>query len=323
MPREAGPTRRVVVVGKAGTFRTDSAIARGVRQLGHACRLVGVPAWRRALGPLAGAAIRRRVDAFAPDTLILTRYAADLDDATLAALGRNRRVFVWFFDLVERPHDRIVRLARAAEAMYVTCPGQAGLYREAGVPVLFLPQGVDPAVDRPAIASPPRYRCEVSFVGSGGYRYRHEILRSVARSHDLQIRGPGWDGASDLPTRGGVVRGRELARVIRGARVSLGAHAVPTQRRERACASNRMWKVMGCGGFYLGPRVADIERFARDGVHCAWYDTATDALERIRHYLDDPGARKLVARAGRLHALAEHSYAQRLALLLEGRAYPL
>jgi spore maturation protein CgeB len=105
--------------------------------------------------------------------------------------------------------------------------------------------------------------------------------------------------------------------------VSLGAFAFATQRDERACASNRMWKVMGCGGFYLGARAAGLEHFARDAEHCAWYDSTEEAVALVRQYLAAPQARAAIAEAGRRHTLAEHTYAHRVRRILEGRDYPI
>jgi hypothetical protein len=324
--REAGQQRRrVLILGRSGPHRTETAIARGVRQLGHAVRMVDVTRWYRRLGAGAARLLRWRVDRFAPDTVILTRYAAALDQATLEAIVRDRRSALWFFDLVGKPHERIVRLGQAADQMFVTCPSQIDLYRSADVDwVGYMPQGVDPALDRPARWSPRRYRCEVSFVGSGQYPYRHQLLRAVAGRFKLQIRGPGWeDAGSDLPVAGGAVRGRQFARVVRGAAISLGGHAFPTQRTEQACASNRMWKILGCGGFYLGPWVEGIDSLARGGEHCVWYDPAEEAVDLIGYYLKRPELRSAIAVAGRRHALESHTYAHRLALLLEGRGYSL
>jgi hypothetical protein len=324
--REAAPTRRrVLILGRKGTHRTEAAIARASRQLGHTVRLVDVSRWYRRLGAGAARLLRWRVDRFAPDTVILTRYAAAVEQGTLEAIVRDRRSALWFFDLVSKPHERIVRLGHVADQMFVTCPSQIDLYRSAGVEqVGYLPQGVDPALDRPARWSRRRYRCEVSFVGSGQYPFRHQLLRAVAAKFKLQIRGPGWeDAASDLPVAGGPVRGRQFARVVRGAAISLGGHAFPSQRTEQACASNRMWKILGCGGFYLGPWVEGIDGLAHGGEHCVWYDPADEAVDLIAYYLKRPELRSAIARAGRRHALEHHTYADRVALLLEGRSYSL
>lgn len=325
-PLEAAPPgrpRRVLVLGAGGGHRTEASIVRAAGRLGHRARLLDVTGALRRLGPLAPRALLRRADAFAPDTVVLTRYAAGLDDATLTALVRGRSACAWFFDLTEQPHPAIVRLGRAADRLYLTCPSQIPFYLAAGVAeARFLPQAADPAIDRPARWALPWYRCDVSFVGSGPYPYRHTLLAAVARAARLQIRGPGWDTAPpELPVRGGSVRGRAFARVVRGAAISLGAHATAAQRCAPLCVSNRMWKVLGCGGFFLAPRVEGSESLARDGEHCAWFDSTDEAVELVRVWLADPERRAAVARAGREHVLAHHTYAQRVAVMLEGRDY--
>lgn len=324
VPAAPARRRRIVVFGAGGAQRTEAAIARGVRTLGHRCLLVDVPGTSRLLGRFAGRFIRSRIDRFGADMILLTRYAAALDDDTLTAVTRQRESTLWFFDLVDRPAERIIRLGRAAGSVFVTCPSQIELYTEAGLPsVKFLPQACDPAFDAPARYAPSRYRCDASFIGSGQYRYRHELLRAVARTCNLQIRGPGWDTVVDLPVAGGAIRGPRFSRVVRGASISLGANATENQWGARACTSNRLWKVLGCGGFYLGPRVPDINRLARGGEHCVWYNSNAEAIDLIRHYLADHSGRASIAAAGLAHALAAHTYAHRLQLLLSGVAYPL
>jgi spore maturation protein CgeB len=84
-----------------------------------------------------------------------------------------------------------------------------------------------------------------------------------------------------------------------------------------------MWKVMGCGGFFLGPHVEGLDQMAQNGVHCAHYRDQDHCFDLIRHYLGSPDERRAIAKAGRAHALEHHTYAQRLRLLLEDRGYPL
>lgn len=241
----------------------------------------------------------------------------------LAPLLAGRRSVLWFFDTTPQPG--VLDLARLVDETYLTTATQVPAWRSAGVgTVHFLPQGVDPDQDRPG-ACREAYQCEVSFVGSGPYPFRWPLLQRVAATgHRFQIRGPGWAGApDDLPIAGGDVRGRHFADVVASATVSLGAHATPAQAAEHASASNRMWKVMGCGGAYLGPWVPGIEHFALDGEHCAWYRSDDDALTRLDQLLRDPEACRAMAERGRAHALAEHSYDRRLALLVGGMGYPL
>jgi spore maturation protein CgeB len=268
--------------------------------------------------------VARLTEGFRPDAVIFTRQAHVLEPERVAELTAGRAGGVWYFDYAPTPAPELLALARAAGRLFVTCRSQMEAYRAAGVPeVLFLPQALDPAYDRPAARVPSRFRCDLSFVGSGQYPDRHELLRRLGRVGQLQIRGPGWEGATDLPVAGGPVWGAEFARVVAGAAISVGAHAVAGQERQAACDSNRIWKVLGCGGFYLGAWQPGADEFARDGEHCAWYRDRDEAVGLAERFLAAPDRRAAIAAAGREHALSDHTYAHRLRLLLQGRGHTM
>lgn len=314
---------RIVVLGAGGAPKTEASIVRAARSLGHDCRLVNVVSWSRYAGSWSGRIACYWTDSFEPEFLILTRHAIELGESSVKALLRGRAAAFWYFDL--EPKEKVLKLGRLVGKMYVTYLGQIDTYRAAGIEqVDFLPQGVDPGRDIPAVSAPKQYLCDTSFVGSGQSSHRYEVLRAVAGVSRLQIRGPGWrEAPPDLPVAGGPVHGKRLAQVIRGAAISLGASSHPDQDTERFSASNRMWKILGCGGFFLGRHIEGIDSFAADGRHCAWYRDSAQAAELTRHYLTHPAERERIACAGRTHALAHHTYAHRLALLLAGKGYPL
>jgi hypothetical protein len=316
---------RVLVLGAGGARRTEASIVGAARSLDHHCRFIDVVGWSRRLGPLAPPLVRRLGEAFRPDAVILTRQARRLGDEILAPMTDGRGGGLWYFDLSVPPLPEVVRLARAVGRIFVTCHSQMAVYRQAGVPeVHYLPQGLDPSVDRPAVSAPARFHCDLSFVGSGQYPERYDLLRRMSEVGRLQVRGPNWkDAPPDIPVRGGSVFGKAFARVVRGGAISLGANATRAQDSQVACTSNRLWKVLGCGGFFLGPWQAGLERFARDGEHCAWYRGLDDAVDLARRYLADPRRRQEIAAAGRAHALAEHTYAHRVELLLAGKGYQI
>jgi Glycosyl transferases group 1 len=310
------------VLGAGGVHKTEASIARVARALGHQCRLVNAVGALRYGGSWGGRWARYLAESYEPELLLVTRHAIELGEPALRALLKGREAVFWYFDF--EPKEKVVALGRLVGRMYVTCLAQRETYRRAGVEVVkFLPQGMDPEQDQPADSTPRAYRCDTSFVGSGHSVHRYAVLRAVAAVTRLQIRGPGWSNAGpDLPVAGGPVHGRTLARVIRGAAVSLGINPEPAQDRELFSVSNRMWRVMGCGGFYLGRRVPGAEAFAVGGEHCAWYSTSDEAADLARHYVNRPEERARIAAAGRTHALRHHTYAHRLALLLAGEEYP-
>jgi hypothetical protein len=314
---------RIAILGAGGARKSETSILKAAQALGHECRLVNVVRWSRSTGSWSGRIVPYLVNAYNPDFLILTRHAIDLGEDAVRRMVRGRTSVFWYFDL--EPKKKVIRLGTLVDRMYTTYFDKVAQYRSAGVPnVEFLPQGVDPESDAPAPFAPAEFQCETSFVGSGQSSYRYDVLRAVAAVSRLQIRGPGWESApADLPVTGGPVHGRRLAQVIRGAAISLGASSYPDQDSQRFSASNRMWKILGCGGFYLGRYVDGIETFAADGEHCAWYRTPSEAAELTCNYLARPVERQRIAQAGREHALAHHTYAHRLRLLLQEKGYPL
>jgi len=295
-----------------------------VRSLGHECRLVNAVTWTQNLRGFAPPLLSRQVETFDPDTIILGRHATLLGEERLKKLVRGRYSAFWYFDLRVPPIQDVLTLGRLVDAMFVTYLPTVETYRSLGISnVMHLPQGMDPELDRPATTFPRRYRCQVAFIG-GNSPHRNTVLRAMASTYDLQIRGPGWRKAPpDLPVVGGPIYGKAYAQAVGAAAVSLGAHSLPGMASQTGSASNRMWKVMGCGGFYLGEWVEGIQALGADGVHCAWYRGIKQGIEQVRHYLDHPEDRSRIAQAGRRHALEHHTYAHRVRLLLEGRGYSL
>ena len=315
MNRTVPAPRRIAVFGKRGHHRTEASIARAAAALGHAVLFIDVGTWRR----FGTTLLRWRLDAFGADTLLFTRYAAELGEDRVRRLATGRWAATWYFDLPLTPE--VLLLGRATGRVFTTYYDGVAQYRAAGIPEAhWLPQGMDPLIDAPATSWPAEYGCDASFIGSGPFPHRWPALRAVAKVCDLQIRGPGWEGApTDLPVKGGDIRGADFARATCAAKISLGASFSPEQQAARYSASNRMWKVMGCGGFYLGEQVEGIEMFGAQGVHCGWYRGPEDAAAQARYWLDHPEERVRVAAQGRAHALAGHTYAHRLELLLQGR----
>jgi Glycosyl transferases group 1/DUF based on E. rectale Gene description (DUF3880) len=314
---------RIVILGAGGSHRTEAALARAAGTLGHRAWVVDAPGWRRRLGRWGAPVIRALVERARPELILCTRHASAAGPALLDQLcGRHRSVF-WYFDAPSPLPEPVLALGRRVDRVFATYGHQVEAFRAAGLPrVEFLPQGMDPWLDRPAARAPRRYRCDVAFVGSGRFSRRHDLLQRLAQRVRLQIRGPDWDGApATLPVRGGRVRGRAFARVVLGSSIMLGIDALPATAVPPGGTSNRLWRVLGSGGFFLGEHSSGVERFARHGEHAIWYHSPDEAVALAAEYLADPDRRLAIARAGRAHALAAHTYAHRLERLLAGQGY--
>lgn len=326
LPSESSDTiafKRLAVVGAWAPHRSEDAIVRAARRAGLVAKAFDVLHQTQRFKGLAKPFIERAIERFEPDFILCTRHAWLLGPDRLRRLLHGRRSAFWYFDTHEIPG--VAALGRLCDVMYTTYANQRARYRALGVAeVKFLPQALDQDLERPAERILDADRCDVSFVGSGQYPYRWPLLEAIAGSFTLQIRGPGWENApATLPVVGGAVYTTRLAEVIGAASVSLGANSVAEQEDEYASASDRMWKIMACGGAYLGPYIRGIEALAQDRVHCRWYRTTEECLTIARELLDDASERGAMAARGRIHAVTNHSYDARLPLLLRGEEQPL
>jgi hypothetical protein len=314
---------RILILGAGGRYRTEASIARAAKSLGHTATVVDALGWRRMLGPWSPRVIRWQFDHFKPEFVLCTRRAASAGEEILREILPLQPSALWYFDAAEPLPPQVVTLARLVPRVFATYGYQVEAFQKAGAAEAhFLPQGLDVHIDRPDASATPAERCDVSFIGSGQYPRRHSILKALASVVRLQVRGPYWDKAAELPVAGGPVRGRNFARVVGGATISLGIDALPEQHQEKqGGTSNRIWRVLGAGGLFLGEYVEGCETLARHGEHVVWYRNAEEAVTLARQYLSDRAARRRIAAAGRAHALTSHTYAHRLGNILAGEGY--
>jgi hypothetical protein len=314
---------RIIVIGRSRRRDVESWIHRALIRAGHASTLVDdrriSKLFGRRVGGLwlsAAAAVRR------PERIIVGK-GLGLPIHALERAARRAAAVMWYRDLLVPPDPRILERARRVDTVFLTAGGQAAEFEAAGARrALFLPDGVDPVIDRPGLPSPD-FECDVAFVGSGGDEYRTEFLARVGRRFHLRTWGRGWkQHAREVNWSGGPAYGDDFGRICASARVVIGVERWFGRRAPvRDYTSNRMWRVMAAGGLYLGfaaPRLRDL---ARDGEHCAFYDDEEHALTQLERYLGDDAARARIREAGRRFVLAHHTIDHRIENLLTGRPF--
>ena len=194
-----------------------------------------------------------------------------------------------------------------------------------GIPeVLFLPQAMDPAYDRPATRAPSRYRCDLSFVGSGQYPDRHGLLRRLAGGG--QAPGPGARmGGRRRPA------GRRRAGVGQALRAGRGRrrHLDRRSRDRGAGAPGRLRLQPDLEGAGLRRLLSRRVAAGQRGVRARWACTAPGTAAPKKPWRWPSGiwrrrasARPSPPRAGTTRC-AHHTYAHRLPLLLEGRGHTI
>lgn len=178
---------------------------------------------------------------------------------------------------------------------------------------------VDPDFHRPYALSDDEeksYQCDVSFVGTllphNLYSERVEALKAL---HDFD---PGIWSVHDVPETlkpyvRGYALGETMLHVLSGAKISLNVHG----DFMRYGGNMRLFEAAGVGAFQISDDRPGIHEWFTEDEHLVLYRSHDELREKVRYYLDHPEDRKRIATAAREHALAHHTYEQRLKQLEE------
>lgn len=79
--------------------------------------------------------------------------------------------------------------------------------------------------------------------------------------------------------------------------------------------------VMLAGGFYLADRTPGVAAMLEDARHCAFYDDTESCIVQCGRYLSAPGESEAIRIEGEKFVRAHHTYDQRVANILENRAF--
>ena len=184
----------------------------------------------------------------------------------------------------------------------------------------------------------PRFAAQISFVGSYLPDKREFLRRHVValkEGYDVKLYGSDWTPGDrmlgyvqkfgqffniDALKR---VRGLKLGlederKVYSSSLVSLNAHE-EHQRRYGGDFNERTLKIMASGGFQICDKVKILRKYFGEDELVIAEDT-NDWFEKIAYFVRNPEKRAGFMEAGRRKVLAEHTYHNRVAQLLELRA---
>ncbi len=270
-------------------------------------------------------AILAKVETFEPD-LVLALAQAPLSRQALKRLRRdNVATAMWFVE-----DFRLFTYWRAFAPHYdffavIQKEPFLDQLREMGVEnALYLPLAALPSFHEPQTLSPVEQRkfgSDVSFVGAG-YPNRRVAFRRLM-GLDFKIWGSDWEGEGVLRKHiqldGARVSSQEMVKIFNAARINLNLHS-SVQADEAVTQGDfvnpRTFELAACGAFQLVDRRGLMpELFGPDEL--AVFSAMDDLLERIEYFLARPEEREQWAQRGRARVMAEHTYAHRMATLIE------
>jgi spore maturation protein CgeB len=155
-----------------------------------------------------------------------------------------------------------------------------------------------------------QYGCDVMIAGSL-YYYRQEILQALQDEFDLKVWGQKPDWLSyRLKTRHvhREVLGDEKVRAVTAARIALNSFHFA----EVDGLNCRAFELAGCGAFQLCTAQPVLAEHFVPGVEIETFDSISDLIEKIRHFLKHADEAAAIARRSQLRAHKDHTYECRL-----------
>ena len=115
----------------------------------------------------------------------------------------------------------------------------------------------------------------------------------------------------DIPgicCRGGVSTHSEMPKVFRYSKINLNI----TMRSIQSGLSQRIWDVLGCGGFLLTNYQSEIPEYFTIGEDLECYENLADLKEKIAFYLAHDDVRNEIAQNGLKKTREQHTYIHRV-----------
>ena len=294
-----------------------------MRRAGHITLLIDDRRMKRLLGwRLTQLWAKWQATKFSPDFVFLSKCLA-LDPETAATIVADKPNAMWYHDPqwhrdLDRPDiAHIAAIGKLARTFFVT--GFENEWRANGLNAVFPPAAADSQIK--PVAPEETFASEVAFIGTGYDAERARVLIEIARNYNLKVWGPGWDEwRGVLSWSGRSVEGHEFAAVCSSAGVTLGINPARAAGGV-SYTSDRTWMVMLAGGFYLAQRTPGVAAMLADGEHCAFYDDTESCIAQCGRFLSAPDEREEIRASGERFVRAWHTYDQRVANILENRAF--
>ena len=214
-------------------------------------------------------------------------------------------------------------------------PRMDGFERETGQKFFTIPLAADKTV---LLKSKyvDKYKSDISFIGTNlpeKRQYFGEYVFPLGKKYKLKLYGQDWTEKDKI--LGWVQRGGQYFNIpfIRSAQkpklsledegniyasssVSINVHE-DYQRKFGGDCNERTFKIPMAGGFEITDDVLCIRKYFKDGEEIIIAKDKKDWFEKIDYYIKNPKKREEIIRKGKERVLREHTYNNRVALILK------
>jgi hypothetical protein len=315
---------RVLIIGSDNKWRMERGTQRALRKAGHTTKLLDDGRAKRLVGSkLTQRWAMSQARRFKPDFVLLSKCLA-LAPETVATIIEGRRNAMWFHDAqwyksTYRPDvAHVIKIGKLTQTFFVS--GFEREWASLGLRAKFLPSAADANL-RPM---PPkkRFASDIAFIGNGKDAARANFLLKVSKKYDLRIWGDGWEEwRKSLSWSGHPAEGKDFAAVCSSTKIVLGVSPTRHPSGGGNLTSDRTWKTIVAGGFFLGHGTPELKHMLRDGDHCAWYEDIDSCIAKCAYYLENMAQRERIRREGQVFVRQYHTFDQRIHNLLSGEEF--
>jgi len=268
---------------------------------------------RRLRRPSTASIAVAQVEDFQPDVVYMQTLTA-FQPEILRQLGRGRLLVGQIASELPdarrlEPYDLIV----------TSFPHFVNRVRERGLRAEYLQLGFDPRVLEHVQEAGPAV--DVTFVGGLGltqHRRGNYVLGAAAERLDVDFWGTGqeqWPNGSPVKRNyRGEAWGLEMYRVLARSRIALNRHI---DVAEDYANNMRLYEATGVGALVLTDEKRNLADLFAPGAEVVAYASANDLVEKATYYLSHDEERVRIAAAGQQRTLRDHTWARRMAELVQ------
>ncbi|WP_041496022.1 glycosyltransferase family protein [Nonlabens marinus] len=186
-----------------------------------------------------------------------------------------------------------------------------------GTRTIMNDQGFDTRIIRELLNRDKQYECTfLGGLGTQNFLKRTEFINAVSQKIDFKWWGYWWKYGSDgrnlidfpnlAQTYQGASSGLEMYQIFKDSKICLNDYV---DTANGIGFNQRMFEVMGVGGFLLTRWAPNFEKDFPKGIF-ATYTDRTDCLEKIKYYLKENEERELIASAGQRFIAENYDYSR-------------
>lgn len=246
--------------------------------------------------------IKTNIKIFKPDWIFVTGSRA-LTPAQFQQLADISKLVIWDADAVNEERDKIWKsLAGIPSAVFSVVSNLAEKYPTLSPHTIWTPQYFDSRTYKPSVSRPTKdedFKYDVCFFGSFDDEKR---LRWKKALEDAGFKVGFFNN----------VNGTVMSNIYARSRIAIAIWR-DNFPLDGFLMSDRIYKAMGCGAFFLSYFLEGLELMFKNKVHLDSYDGTLESLKaQITYYLQHPEEREKIAKAGQKEVLEKHTLKIRL-----------